>query len=529
MTATVPPRHPAVIIAGMHRSGTSLTASLIADAGVHLGDALLGPAHGNPAGHFEDQAIYEFHQRALAANGLGPEGFTSQSAISIPEGLLPEAQRLIEHRRRHAGPWGWKEPRTTLFLEFWADLLPEAKFLLVFRRPWEVVDSLYRRGDPTFVWNPQLAIDIWRRYNQELERFQTNHPDRCLIVELAEVVTDPARFFARVRAALSIDLGTPSDRFQHELLTQDGGSSRGKLLAACDAEVVALYRRLQQLADSTPAAAADASWQSAPKDSHALLVPLAMSQWQRAAAAEATAAVLRADLIHERAEVDRLAGALESSRHETDVARAIAPQLEALTAAHATAHATIESLTRDCESLTGTIEQLEGERTEAETRHQAAIATHQQELQTATDRLAAGTAALAAVTADRDRLRQATETLQQQLSAERAQTTAWETAAHDARTAHAQLQGEHNQRSGDLLAVRAELATALEKLSRKNSPLSVKLHREYRRVRHKLARECRRLGGQIRRLVSRHPAGSQDVRPIAPPTAAEQPTDRRAA
>ena len=58
----------------MHHSATSLTASLLADAGVHLGDQLLGPGHSNPVGHFEDLEIYEFHQRVLMANGPGARG-----------------------------------------------------------------------------------------------------------------------------------------------------------------------------------------------------------------------------------------------------------------------------------------------------------------------------------------------------------------------------------------------------------------------------------------------------------------------
>lgn len=44
----------AIVVAGMHRSGTSLVASLCADAGVDMGARLLGPGPGNPRGHYED-------------------------------------------------------------------------------------------------------------------------------------------------------------------------------------------------------------------------------------------------------------------------------------------------------------------------------------------------------------------------------------------------------------------------------------------------------------------------------------------
>ncbi|MEY2858272.1 MAG: hypothetical protein RLZZ74_2584, partial [Cyanobacteriota bacterium] len=43
-----------MIITGMHRSGTSLTASLLQSAGVNLGDRLMSEDRGNSKGHFED-------------------------------------------------------------------------------------------------------------------------------------------------------------------------------------------------------------------------------------------------------------------------------------------------------------------------------------------------------------------------------------------------------------------------------------------------------------------------------------------
>jgi hypothetical protein len=41
--------------------------------------------------------------------------------------------------------WGWKEPRATLFLDFWRATLPDLKFLALYRHYAQVVDSLLRR------------------------------------------------------------------------------------------------------------------------------------------------------------------------------------------------------------------------------------------------------------------------------------------------------------------------------------------------------------------------------------------------
>ena len=65
-----------LVLCGMHRSGTSLTASLLATAGLHLGEDLLAASSGNQRGHFEDLEILTFHRNVLVANGLLSEGYT---------------------------------------------------------------------------------------------------------------------------------------------------------------------------------------------------------------------------------------------------------------------------------------------------------------------------------------------------------------------------------------------------------------------------------------------------------------------
>lgn len=273
----------AVIVAGMHRSGTSLAASMLADVGVHLGDTLMGPGEGNPEGHFEDLEILAFHRRVLAANGLGTDGFTAQREIPVPPAVWPESRALVATRRGRGIPWGWKEPRTTLFLDHWAEAVPEARFVLLFRRPWEVIDSLFRRGDDPFAIHPPLAIAVWRRYNQAVRDFHERHADRCLLVELTQLTVDPTAFAARLRQAFSLAAGGCSPRFKPGLLAQDADSPRAGLLATIDEEAFDLYLDLRSRAGSSsplPSLAA----------TRGQLATGVLSEWRRAAAAERRAA-----------------------------------------------------------------------------------------------------------------------------------------------------------------------------------------------------------------------------------------------
>jgi hypothetical protein len=271
-----------LLIGGMHRSGTSLTASLVASAGIDLGPELLGANASNPAGHFEDLGIQEFHCRALVAQGVCSEGYTATMRGDVPAALEPQADDLLAERMRPGVAWGWKEPRTTLFLDFWQRRLPQARHLFVFRRPWEVADSLFRRGDQTFLDNPTFAFDVWAHYNRTILDFVRRHPVQCVIVDIAQVIANPQRVFADVRSRLDVALGRPATRYREGMLARDVGFTRAAIVRAVAPEAWQTYVELCSLAGATDefvtVSGGDAS-----------IAECAVLEWARASRAETEA------------------------------------------------------------------------------------------------------------------------------------------------------------------------------------------------------------------------------------------------
>src|SRR6516162_3589755 len=113
----------ALCITGMGRSGTSVVSSMLQKGGLDIGQRLLGAGTGNIKGHFEDLDFYEFHIGVLESQGIHPSGFTVQPEILVREQHLLRARELVRDRRRGARPWGWKDPRSTLFLDLWQELV----------------------------------------------------------------------------------------------------------------------------------------------------------------------------------------------------------------------------------------------------------------------------------------------------------------------------------------------------------------------------------------------------------------------
>ncbi len=175
------------LILGMHRSGTSFLASMLQKWHVFIGEQLYEPGAGNIRGHFEDLGIIDFHRRAMRRR-LPEETPVISDDLFLPEdfnfapraGEREEAEKLVEARRR-PGFWGWKEPRTCLFLDFWRGMLPELQGLIVYRHPAEVYFSLLRRGHYDVIFNPRLVFRTYSIYNRKLLQAFDRQPENFLI------------------------------------------------------------------------------------------------------------------------------------------------------------------------------------------------------------------------------------------------------------------------------------------------------------------------------------------------------------
>lgn len=254
MTLTVTsPRGPVLVVAGMHRSGTSCVAGLLHSAGLFLGDHLLGADPTNQSGHFEDLEFLDFHRDVLRAHGLADDGFVAHVHLeSIAERYRRRAAALVEARRALLRPWGWKDPRTVLFLPLWRDLVPDARYLFVFRPPWDVVDSLFRRGDDLFARNPTFALTVWADYNARIRDFARAFPERVLVRELTQIAADPDALVRAVRQDLNVTLDPPRFAIRPELL-QAAPADRVAFLAAASPESIVLLEELRELSGSTVA------------------------------------------------------------------------------------------------------------------------------------------------------------------------------------------------------------------------------------------------------------------------------------
>src|SRR5690606_15057682 len=124
---------------------TSCLAGSLQQCGLHLGKVHETAPH-NRKGNRENQQVMDLNNAVLARSGgswehppadLRWNGDMAAARDAILEGLAGGSQ---------GAPWGFKDPRTLLTLEFWRQAAPQARLVGSFRHPVRVVRSLHKRG-----------------------------------------------------------------------------------------------------------------------------------------------------------------------------------------------------------------------------------------------------------------------------------------------------------------------------------------------------------------------------------------------
>ncbi len=173
-------RRIAILVAGMHRSGTSLLANLLTRLGAELPRKRLGPGRGNPLGHWEPSKLVALNDRILTAFGrdaADPRPMPADwLATAQAETFVADITRRITVEYGDAPLLLVKDPRLCRLLPLYAMALDrldiEARVILCLRHPIEVACSLAARDGA----DPVAAELLWARLVIEAEAHSRSHP-----------------------------------------------------------------------------------------------------------------------------------------------------------------------------------------------------------------------------------------------------------------------------------------------------------------------------------------------------------------
>jgi GT2 family glycosyltransferase/predicted nucleic acid-binding Zn-ribbon protein len=173
--------------------------------GVYLGpdEPLSHSAFDNPDGFWEDAEFVKLNDDILGlmfgawdAPPVFADDWETQPEFAS---LYRRATQLIT--QRVGNPiWGWKDPRCSLTLPFWLNLIPDLQAIICLRHPLEVAQSLERRN---FLSIP-FGLRLWYAYQARL--LAATQPGNRLITHYDSYFADPVAEIRRVIEFLKVDV-----------------------------------------------------------------------------------------------------------------------------------------------------------------------------------------------------------------------------------------------------------------------------------------------------------------------------------
>lgn len=207
-----PENRTALIVLGMHRSGTSAMGGVLNLLGVDFGERLYQAQQNvNEKGFWEHSAIVDLHDELLIELASSwddprvlPEGWQERENIAA---FRTRMARIATEDFANSPLWGLKDPRMCRLLPFWRDLFAELAvkplYLIMVRNPLEVAASLHKRNG----FSLDKGLFLWWQHQVLAERATRDAPR--VFVSFPDLLVQPEATLERIAQRLDLEWPTP--------------------------------------------------------------------------------------------------------------------------------------------------------------------------------------------------------------------------------------------------------------------------------------------------------------------------------
>jgi len=222
-----------VLVVGMPRSGTSMTASIFTRQGYFVAEdesqELREGDEYNPSGYWEAESLIKSNAEIFKAAGYNHDNTwlfdpITNAQVSKISSLPPQQQHqaLIEKFENNT-PWIWKDPRLCYTLDYWWPLLnPETtRVLLLKRTPSEIYSSFLR-----VKWRTASSTnkqDVFERVEhhiaaaqRSIEKYNIPH----VVINYSDYKKYPVDTINKLNKTFNIQIQTQDIGYDHKLNNQ---------------------------------------------------------------------------------------------------------------------------------------------------------------------------------------------------------------------------------------------------------------------------------------------------------------------
>ena len=216
-----PPRKQnALVVLGMHRSGTSALGGVLSLLGLHVGRSLIPAVDGvNPKGFWEHAGVVDVHERLLGKLGSSwhderdlPKEWWTRPGV---EQFRQELRNILQADFSDVENWMVKDPRLCRLLPLWQPIFETGwcrpYVIMIVRDPREVAQSLARRDGIS----EERAHLLWLQHVFDSEKWTRNYPR--VLITFEDLLKDWRATFDYVCSTLSLSLNYADSDVQHRV------------------------------------------------------------------------------------------------------------------------------------------------------------------------------------------------------------------------------------------------------------------------------------------------------------------------
>lgn len=209
----------AVVVAGMHRSGTSAIARLLALLGCDLPKTLMPAGPGNETGHWESQVVADVDDAVLASQGSSWDDWRpidpAWAVSAAGSDFLKRGRQALADEFGDSRQFVLKDPRMCRLMPFWLRALAmfgaAPRVVIPIRNPLDVAASLERRNG----METAVAHLIWLRHVLDAEVASRSVPR--VFLRYDDVLVDWRAAAARMSDGLGLSWSRPVEEIAAEL------------------------------------------------------------------------------------------------------------------------------------------------------------------------------------------------------------------------------------------------------------------------------------------------------------------------
>ena len=229
-----------IIVIGMHRSGTTMVVRALEKLGVFMGS---DQEHNSESKFFIKLNEWVMRQASSSWDRPLPLEFVRKDEcvrglinkylkfyLKSPRKLPYQGLKIVG---RNNTAWGWKDPRNTFTVQFWLDIYPDAKILIVERNGLDVSTSLVKRraeylataterfkwikyfhlfrfnrypfGSSSLLQTINDGIDLWYLYLLEGRKVSNSYPTQSYLVKYEDLLANPEIEIKKIKSFLELD------------------------------------------------------------------------------------------------------------------------------------------------------------------------------------------------------------------------------------------------------------------------------------------------------------------------------------